>query len=79
MKVAKAEEIYEALPQLPAIERLRLVERIAKDLASDSEAAGERYDWSSLAGAAPELLNGEDAQSWVSRTRKEADEERRVR
>jgi hypothetical protein len=64
--------------QLPPADRLRLVERIAHDLAS-SPAHGEpvpRPDWMSLRAIAPNLLGGEDAQAWVSRTRREADEHR---
>lgn len=64
--------------QLPPADRLRLVERIVHDLASSS-AEGEphsRQDWMSLRGIAPNLLGGEDAQAWVSRNRREADENR---
>jgi len=78
MKPTKAEDLYHAVRQLPAVERLRLIENIARDLASGSDPSAERYDWMSLAGAAPSLLGGEDAQSWVSRTRREADEHRLV-
>jgi hypothetical protein len=79
MKPSKAEELYDAVRQLSASERLRLMENIARDLASGSDPSAERYDWTSLAGAAPGLLDGEDAQSWVSRTRREADEHRLIR
>ena len=37
---------------------------------------GPTYDWMSVRGIAPDLLGGEDAQEWVSRTRREADEHR---
>src|SRR5882672_7741447 len=71
--------ISERLGQLiSAEERLRLVERIVHQLsaASAGNEPHERYDWMSLRGIAPNLLEGEDAQSWVSRTRSEADEDR---
>ena len=35
-----------------------------------------RRDWMSIRGIAPNLLGGEDAQEWVSRTRREGDEHR---
>lgn len=37
---------------------------------------GLRHDWMSIRGTAPNLLDGEDAQEWVSRTRREGDEHR---
>ncbi len=79
MKSNKAEEPYDTVRHLTARERLRLMEKIAKDLAAGGDASEERYDWTGLAGAAPGLLDGEDAQSWVSRTRREADERRLIR
>ena len=38
--------------------------------------AKQRRSWSEIRGIAPNLLGGEDAQEWVSRTRREADEHR---
>lgn len=79
MTVKTAEEAYERIVRaLPAGERLRLVEKIVHELYASpgSTEPGERDDWMSLAGIAPDLLNGEDAQEWVSRTRREADEQR---
>ncbi len=70
-----AEDLYEAIKQLPVSERLRLVARIERDLAV-SPAAAERFDWTQLAGVAPRLLEGEDAQTWVSRSRCESDDHR---
>ena len=63
---------------LPVEERLRLIEMTVHDLRTQP-AEGEqpeRYDWMSVRGIAPNLLGGEDAQEWVSRTRREADENR---
>jgi hypothetical protein len=73
------EEIYEQhIKPLPREERLRLIEMTAHDLARrPSEAElGQRYDWRSVRGIAPRLLDEKDAQEWVSRTRREADEQR---
>jgi hypothetical protein len=75
----RIEQLYEQhIKPLPAAERLRLVEKIVSDLATQS-AVGEppmRRHWREICGAAPYPLVGEDAQAWVSRTRREADEHR---
>jgi hypothetical protein len=79
MTLTTTEEIYEQIVKpLPAAERLRLVGKIVYDL-SIQAAEGtlpERHDWMTLRGVAPDLLDGEDAQTWVSRTRRESDEDR---
>jgi hypothetical protein len=69
-----ADDLYEAVMALPASDRLRLVERLLRDLAAASTAP--RPKWMDLEGAAPALLEGEDAQAWTSRTRAESDEAR---
>jgi len=79
MSVKTADEAYEQIVKsLPPAERRRLAERIMDDLPGSEPPEGatceERHDWMSLAGIAPDLLGGEDAQEWVSRTRREADE-----
>jgi hypothetical protein len=74
-----AERVYEELVKgLPAVERLRLVEKIVHDLSAEAPGgeSGERYDWMAIEGIAPDLLDGEDAQEWVSRTRQESDDHR---
>jgi len=78
MANGKIEDVYELVRRLPASERLRLVEQIARELSSSAteEIKGQRFDWSSIAGCAPGLLEGEDAQTWVSKTRREGDERR---
>jgi hypothetical protein len=73
------ERLYEQhIKPLPTTERLRLIEKIVSDLATQAAAdrPAERYDWMSVRGIAPNLLGGEDAQAWVSRTRREGDEHR---
>jgi hypothetical protein len=79
MTLTTTEEIYEQIVKpLPAAERLRLVGKIVYDLSIQATEGtlSERHDWMSLRGVAPDLLDGEDAQTWVSRTRRESDEER---
>jgi len=64
--------------EVPPGERLRLAERILHDLSIEDHGveSEERYDWRDAAGIAPNLLDGEDAQEWVSRSRRESDEQR---
>ena len=72
------EQVAALAAQLPRMDRLRLVERIVHELAeapSDGKATVSP-DWMSLQGIAPDLLGKEDAQAWVSRTRRESDEQR---
>src|SRR5262245_18402571 len=79
MTLTTTEEIYEQIVKpLPAAERLRLIGKIVNDLSIQAmeDRAPEYHDWMSLRGIAPDLLGGEDAQTWVSRTRRESDEDR---
>ena len=79
MTLTTTEEIYEHIVKpLPAAERLRLAERIVQGLSTQAmeDKTSERHDWMSLRGFAPNLLDGEDAQVWVSRTRHESDRDR---
>ena len=78
MTLTTTEEIYEQIVKpLPAAERLRLIGKIVYDLSIQAIESNlpERHDWMSLRGVAPNLLDGEDAQTWVSRTRRESDED----
>jgi hypothetical protein len=70
------EEIYRLhIKPLPAADCLRPTEITAHDLTIQParEVLSERHDWMSVRGIAPHLLNGEDAQEWVSRTRREVE------
>ncbi|HEV8717729.1 MAG TPA: hypothetical protein VGX03_33520 [Candidatus Binatia bacterium] len=79
MAKLSAEEIYERhVKPLPVAERLRLIEMAVRDLATrpTENEPPKQHDWMSVRGIAPNLLGGEDAQEWVSRSRREADEYR---
>src|SRR5262249_25097063 len=79
MTLTTTEEIYEQIVKpLPAAERLRLIGKIVNDLSIQAIEGNlpELHNWMSLRGIAPNLLEGEDAQTWVSRTRRESDEDR---
>ncbi len=70
------EKILSEIEQLTPEEQLtvmgHLVERVKKHITQ----AQPKRKWSDLKGMAPYPLLGEDAQEWVSRTRREADEHR---
>lgn len=72
-------EILETLQKqaelLTVDEQLRLVAYLAEK-ARAAYPAKPRRKWAEICGAAPYPLLGEDAQAWVSRTRREADEHR---
>ncbi len=79
MDLKTADEVYEqVVKELPASERRRLAERITLELSGEREAASqvERRAWSEIRGTVGYPFLGEDAQEWVSRTRRESDEER---
>jgi hypothetical protein len=71
------DEVAALAARLPPEEQKRLAEKIVRGLSS-SELAKEagRHTWSSLRAVAPYLLGGEDAQQWVTRSRRESDEGR---
>jgi hypothetical protein len=74
-RMAKVEALAGALP---IDEKLLLAARLLEQVRSARIPAGQRT-WSSLRGAAPGPLVGEDAQAWVSRTRGESDHRGDVR
>jgi hypothetical protein len=79
MPPLSVEEIYEqVIRSLSPAEQAQLLEKIARNLSQQIPAGElpERHDWMSVRGIAPRLLAGEDAQVWVSRFRREADEHR---
>ncbi|HKI31265.1 MAG TPA: hypothetical protein VKA46_05325 [Gemmataceae bacterium] len=79
MALLTAEDVYEQVVKgLPAAERLRLVEKIARDLSVQPTAGAPpaRRHWSEIRGIVAYPMCGGDAQEWVSRGRREADEER---
>ncbi|MBI5479426.1 MAG: hypothetical protein HY906_11245 [Deltaproteobacteria bacterium] len=75
MAIRTTDDLYELIRKLPTADRLRLVERIVRDLSAEP-GGDEVYDWGQLAGVASDLTDGEDAQAYVTRSRREADARR---
>jgi hypothetical protein len=79
MASAKLEDIIRRAEALTPDERVELITYLVHELAQRTDAAKSvRRDWTELHGIAPDLLQGEDAQEWVSRGRREADEARNL-
>ena len=78
MGLTTAEQIYERIVKpLPTNERLRLVEMIVHNLTAQPAKAGPpKRHWREIRGMVAYPMCGEDAQEWVSRTRREADAHR---
>jgi len=81
MALMTADEIYDQMVKdLPAPERLRLVERIVHELSAqptkENGPAPRRRHWREIRGLVAFPMCEEDAQEWVSRGRREADEDR---
>ncbi len=72
------EQVEAMAVQLSPTDQLRLVEKVVKGLlAQPSDTSPPpRRSWSEIRGIVDYPLCGEDAQTWVSRTRQEADEQR---
>lgn len=82
------EQAEKLTAQLPPREQLWLVARISERLSKLELTASETVasptgqdpvqecDWASLRGIAPDLLEGQEAQSWVSHSRHEANDQR---
>jgi hypothetical protein len=68
------EQVAALAAQLPPDERRRLAEQLLRELAEGPQ--DERPTWASIRGIVSYPLFGEDAQAWVTRTRRESDEHR---
>jgi len=72
------EQVLREAEQLPLDDQLLLIERLVSRLRGTQAAGGPRLRWEDFAGSAPYPLCGEDAQEWVSRTREESDQGRKI-
>ena len=76
--IVTLEQVEALAARLTLEEQACLAEHLQEKLNSHPAPGGSdaRINWMSLRGVAPGLLGGEDAQHWVSRTRRESDEQR---
>jgi hypothetical protein len=82
MSTTDYDRVLREAERLPPDQQRALIERLTDRLRGSEEheeEEKERPRWEDFEGTAPYPLCGEDAQGWVSRTRREADEGRRIR
>jgi hypothetical protein len=72
MRSEHLEKIMKEVDNLTIEEIGHLIARLQMRM----KTAAPRRKWAEIAGKAPYPLTGEDAQEWVSRTRREADAQR---
>jgi len=69
--VVTLESLKAMAKQLPVEDRVLLARSILQEIDAEQP---PRRKWSEIRGIVPHPYLGEDAQEWVSRTRREADE-----
>lgn len=67
-KSAPLSEILQMVTQLSQSEKLELIVYLAQD-AKQTAVSATTYYWRDIAGIAPNLLEGQDAQEWVNQSR----------
>ncbi|MFN6558723.1 MAG: hypothetical protein RMY28_002810 [Nostoc sp. ChiSLP01] len=70
------EKVLSEIEQLTPEEQLTLMGHLLERVKKHITQAQPKRKWRDLKGMAPYPLLGEDAQEWVSRTRREGDEHR---
>ena len=76
MTSKELDELVRRVEALTSDEQLFLIARLAEKLRGTYQVSRPRRKWREIRGSAPYPLLGEDAQAWVSRTRREGDEHR---
>jgi hypothetical protein len=71
-KTSSLNEILQAASRLSHAETLELIAYLAQQ-AQQTAVTQTPYYWSDIAGIAPDLLGGQDAQEWVTKIRREWD------
>lgn len=70
------DELRQQANKLTPEEQLRLIAELAEQVRRNKPQAATRYYWSDLQGVGQHPLAGEDAQTWVTRSRQESDIDR---
>ena len=65
-------ELVKQAEQLSISEQIELAMRLMQNARAAIDMDATRYSWIEVAGTAPYPLAGEDAQTWVTRTREES-------
>ncbi|MEW6126195.1 MAG: hypothetical protein AB1757_03960 [Acidobacteriota bacterium] len=70
------DELIKQSEKLSPDEQLKLIAHLADRARRSYPSSKPRRQWKEICGVAPYPLVGEDAQDWVSRSRRESDENR---
>ena len=73
---ATLDELMREAESLSVEEKLRLAARLLEQASQTQGAPTRRRKWKEIRGMAYPSLLGEDAQAWITRTRRESDEQR---
>jgi hypothetical protein len=79
MRISAVMEIARQAETLTPDEQLYLIALLAGKVQQAYRSNGQGRQWREIRGAAPYPLVGEDAQAWVSRSRREDDQSREQR
>jgi len=71
-------DVLKEAEKLPQEQRLMLVEQLIHHLRVEKTASDSAPAWEDFAGSAPYPLCGDDAQIWVSQSRRGSDDQRMV-
>lgn len=70
-------QVLQDIEQLTVEEQLEVISHATEQVKRRTlTQQNPKRSWQELRGIAPNLLNGQDAQEWISRIRREADEYR---
>jgi hypothetical protein len=73
MTASNLDELIKQAESLTPDEQLRLIAHLAERARAAYASSKPRRQWQEICGAASHPMMGEDAQEWVSRTRRESD------
>jgi len=76
MQVTTIERIIAETETLLPEEQLRLAAHLIEQARKSYGENASRHQWREIAGIAPNLTKGQDAQEWVSNSRRESDSHR---
>jgi hypothetical protein len=76
MASARLIDLMKQVDELTLDEKLALASHLIQQARHANGEEKPSLKWSDIHGAAPYPLTGEDAQAWVTRTRRESDESR---
>jgi hypothetical protein len=78
MSAQDIERVLREVEDLTPDEQRTLIDRLMTRLRAREQNGGKRPRWEDYEGTAPYPLCGEDAQQYISRTRQESDDRRRI-